>query len=162
MTINGTGIRVTLRNLVFIQLGSGLDAVSFQAGAELNVRDCEIQGVQDYGINAQAVDGKLNVSNVVIRDAGVGGVRLATGIAALDRVQVTGSETGIYVTESGRMSVIDSVIADNLTGILVQIYDGHSARDHRPLRDHRQFERSRVEHDHQRHARHLDPFHHQP
>ena len=117
--INNSGIKVTLRNLVVIHFAGSSDGINFAQGAALIVEGCEIANVTGNGINAQASSGRLAVKDTVIRDTGSSGVRAGNGmVVSLSGVQIKGAGAGGVTGEAPvRMTVVDSVLADNAQGV---------------------------------------------
>jgi len=116
INIDTAGVKVTLRNLVIVHLTSSASGVSLVQGAELNVADCEIYGMQLGGIRATATGSDVTVRNTVARgNTGAGFFSADSVVATLDRVHLAGNAIGLYLTDGSQVKVSDSVLAGNTT-----------------------------------------------
>lgn len=129
--IDAPGVRVTLRNLVLLNLGGGLHGVSFTQGASLAVEGCEIYGMGDAAISATAANGAVAVTNSVVRDSATYGASLAGSVTAtFDGVHLLNNAlAGVFVGAGAQVTLSNSVVADNATfGVTVQATSGSTAR----------------------------------
>jgi hypothetical protein len=120
LNINTAGVKVSLRNLVIVQLGAGNFGVNFTNGSELTILNCEIANHPGMGgaIYAASSGGKLTIKDTIIRNSQAG-LYIANGMqAVLDRVRVENNSMGIYSGNS-RLAVNNSVISGNGSGITV-------------------------------------------
>jgi hypothetical protein len=113
ITINASGVHVTLRNLVIAPLGLSSDGIYFQSGAELDVEDCHISGVADAGIDATASGSVLRIRNTVLRNAGIGLLVDGSVIATIDHSHSAGNLNGIAVLGGAQVNITSSVLSDN-------------------------------------------------
>lgn len=111
--VNTASVRVTLRHLIVVPLGGALDGVGFAQGAELNVFDCDISGMQQSGIAAYDVAAKVTVSNTTVRANGNGIYTRGPVVASLDHVQSVGNTNGVFADAGSVITVTNSVIAHN-------------------------------------------------
>jgi hypothetical protein len=83
MTINGASIRVTLRNLVFVNLvGSNNNGVSFTQGSSLTIRDSSFTGLGSAGVYIGSIGMKGQIINSTF-DRNGAGVRVFGGLVGL-------------------------------------------------------------------------------
>ena len=114
LVISGAGIKVTLRNLVLLNLSAGANGINFSQGAELTVEESEIYGMPSNGVYAHAPGGTLAIKNTVIRDNALLGVNI-TGLvtATLDRVHLlTNGNAGLGALSGAKVTISDSVVAN--------------------------------------------------
>jgi hypothetical protein len=129
LNINTPGVKVTLRNLVIVQLTAGYFGVNFAQGVQLNIENCEIANHPGMGgaVNATAPNGKLIIKDSVLRDSQfglfVGGV-----VATLDHVRIENNGTGIYVNNLARLTMSNSVVSGNSTGITAYAGTGSNSQ----------------------------------
>jgi len=111
--VNTAGVRVTLRHLVVVPFGGAVDGVGFAQGAELNVFDCDISGMQGSGIAAYDAAAKVTVSGTTVRGNGNGIYTRGSIVASLDHVQSLGNTYGVFADAGSVITVTNSVIAHN-------------------------------------------------
>jgi hypothetical protein len=124
VTINGTGVVVTLRNMTIDGFGGSSTGIDFKNGAALFVENCVIDNF-DTGIHFAPSGGtaKLFVTDSVIKNNGAsagGGIVVepANGAVAnitIERTKVENSRLGISAAGVGAVHgvVRDSVVSDN-------------------------------------------------
>lgn len=121
---------VNLRGLTLIGSSTGVNGITFNSGANLNIDHCVIHDFTHAGINVLAgAHTALNVIDTTISGnlAGVS-VTPATGsgpaTTALKRVQLLGNGDGLFVNNGGsavtRLTLTDSLVSSNITGVIVQ------------------------------------------
>jgi hypothetical protein len=120
VTINGSGIVVTLRGLTITGVG-GTNGIALLQGAVLNVEDCEIAGFGGSGIVVSAAGSVVGVRNTTVRDnagSGVSVTATATIQANLDSVRLANNGlNGLYATGPVRATIDSSVVVGNGIGI---------------------------------------------
>ena len=134
VTVNGSGIEVTLRGLTISGQGGGT-GIKFVLGSRLNVENCL---VTHMSLNALSIDGgtssQIYVSDSTFRYSTANGIDIRTGIVTIDRVRLennTGS--GIFVGASSVTPVVvlvrDSVSSRNVNhGYTVNVGSPNIAR----------------------------------
>jgi len=114
-------VSVTLRNLVIVRLDTGFNGVTLSGlsgGSELLIEDCEIANMQNAGVFAPLVAANsVTIKNTVLRDNFYGFYGVGPVTAALDGVRVVNSQIGIVAETGSRISVSNSVLASNATGV---------------------------------------------
>jgi hypothetical protein len=133
LNIATPGVKVSLRNLVFIMLTAGNYGVAFTDGAELTVQDCEFAnfGLMGGAIFASVPSGKVTLRDTTLRNSPVG-LNLSNGVrAVLERVRVLNNLTGIYVSNS-RLAITESVISGN-SQVGIDVYSGSVAQSYATL-----------------------------
>ena len=107
ITINGSGIVVTLRGLSINGQG-GQWGIQFLQGARLTVESCEISSMATHGIVVEAVDGRAVIQDTVLRD---------------------NHEAVLAYSTAGtlRVSIVDSKILNNTYGVESYALTGISA-----------------------------------
>lgn len=115
LVISGAGIRVTLRNLVLLNLSAGANGINFSQGAELTVEESEIYGMPSNGVYAHAPSATLAINNTVIRDNAQLGVDITGSVTAtLDRVHLlSNGNAGLGALSGPKVTISDSVIANH-------------------------------------------------
>ena len=129
--INTSGVKVALRNLVFLNFSSGVDGVNFTQGAALTVEDCEIYGMGNAAISATAGGGVVTVKNSVIRDNAAYGLSVAGGVTAtFDGVHLLNNTlAGLFVGGNAQVTLSNSVVAENATfGVSARATAGTTTR----------------------------------
>jgi len=118
ININTAGIRVTLRNLVVLNLSGGtvgqfgLNGITFFNGASLTVEDCEIYGMSGRGIRVFTSGALVAITRSTIRDNGFRGISLSGALSAtMDHVNVLNSPLGVVVGPGVNMTISNSVVA---------------------------------------------------
>ena len=122
------GVKVSLRNLVFVQLGSGEWGINNTAAAELTIQDCEfanLGGIISGGaLNMNAPAGKVTIRDTTVRNSNSGMLIGNGSKATLERVRViNNTNTGVGVINS-RVAINDSVISGNQTGMVLVASSG--------------------------------------
>lgn len=115
LVVNGSGIKVTLRNLVLLNFNAGANGINFTQGAELTIEECEIYGMLTNGIFAHAAGSTLAIRNTVIRDNGQIGVDISGSVTAtLSRVSLLSNGfAGLGALSGPKVTISDSVIANH-------------------------------------------------
>jgi hypothetical protein len=114
--VEAGGGSVALRNLTFVGLGSNIDAIVHISGSHLDIRECEIVGVQRIGIFATAPAARVNVVDTVIRRVGQDGIVAQNGtVLSLNRSQVTGNPGGMLVSGGAVATIVESRLAGNFS-----------------------------------------------
>jgi hypothetical protein len=112
---------VTLRGITIVAPtpGSG-DALTFEAGAGLNVERCVIHGW--YSGIVVGTSGKLSVTDTTVRDSGAAGIYLYAPAgaleASLERTRLLGNHYGLFVDSRARVSLKWSIAAGNEFGVV--------------------------------------------
>ena len=116
---------VILRNLRINGIGSGLNGVLFNSGAQLSVENCDIFGFTQSGISANtSTVSDLYVTNTYITNS-VNGISLATSSAGMlvviDRTRVFNVTTNGIGVNSGLIDteVTNTAITSAATGVIV-------------------------------------------
>jgi hypothetical protein len=124
LTVSGTAIKVSLRNLQVLNFAAGTSGIVFATGAQLTVDGCEIYGLQD-GILASVFNAEIVMKDTTIRD-NFNGVNVSgASKVVIDNVQVlNNSNFAIVVSDSTNVSVTASVVSGNLIGIQSQASTG--------------------------------------
>ena len=122
LLIDASGVSVTLRNLVIVRLGTGFNGVtlsSFSSGSQLQIEDCEIANMQSAGVFAPLLTASsVTIKNTVLRDNVFGFFANGPVTAALDGMRaVNNSQIGVVAETGSRVSVSNSVLASNATGV---------------------------------------------
>jgi hypothetical protein len=124
LNIATAGVKVSLRNLVFVMLTAGAYGVAYTAGDELTIQDCEFAnfGLMGGGLFANAANGKVTVVDTTVRNSPTG-INLSGGVrAVLERVRVLNNMRGVDVSNS-RLAMTDSVVAGN-TQVGINVFAG--------------------------------------
>jgi hypothetical protein len=132
ITINGSGIVVTLRGLSINGQG-GQYGIHFLQGAKLTVESCEISGMTSHGIVVKAIDGKAVIQDTVLRDNYE--AVLAYSTAGTLRVSIVDSKilNNSYGVESYGLSgssavtVSRSTVTGHLEGLRVHANTGYTS-----------------------------------
>lgn len=116
---------VILRNLRINGIGSGLNGVLFNSGAQLSVENCDIFGFTQSGISANtSTVSDLYVTNTYITNS-VNGISLATSSAGMlvviDRTRVFNVTTNGIGVNSGIIDteITNTAITSAATGVIV-------------------------------------------
>jgi len=125
VSITITAGDVVLRGLVLIGQGTGTDGIAFQAGSSLSVENCTINGFTNAGINASSPGAALFVKDTTIRNGGLDGIFVAGLSATIDNCRLERNGTnndgfGIYALANSRVTVSDTVAANNGQGFVVE------------------------------------------
>lgn len=96
--------------------GTGVNGIRFLAGQSLHVEDCVIANFTTLGIEATG-NGSLFVSDTTIRNATVGGIRVAptsgAARAVIERTRVVDSGFGLHVKDDVLATVSDTSATDS-------------------------------------------------
>ena len=118
LVVNAPNVRVTLRNLIILNLSggtvgaNGLNGITLFDGAELTVEDCEIYGMSGRGIRAFASGAKITLRRSIVRDNAFRGVSFSGALTVtMDGVQVLNSPLGVVVGPGLNMTISNSVVA---------------------------------------------------
>src|SRR6185437_807902 len=115
--IGTAGIRVTLRNLVIVWLGSGNDGIGVNAAAELDIEDCEISNMTGSGISAFDASAKVRVTSTRLRSNNIGVYARGAVVVSLDRVTSVANVTaGLYADTGSTVIASNSILRDNGNG----------------------------------------------
>ena len=121
----GTNDIVILRNLRINGIGTGLNGVLFNSGAQLSVENCDIFGFTQSGISANtSTVSDLYVTNTYITNS-VNGISLATSSAGMlvviDRTKVFNVTTNGIGVNSGIIDteITNTAITSAATGLIV-------------------------------------------
>ena len=132
MTINGSGIAVTLRGLTVNGQG-GTTGINFAQGAVLTVENCEIANMGNVGIAVSATSSQTVIDHSVLRNDGFGGV-IVSGSgpirASISNSTLANSVNAVAVASSGggvSVSASHSTVTGNGIGFQVQASTGASA-----------------------------------
>lgn len=117
IVINGTGIKVVLRNLDLEGFGNGLNAVHILAAAAVHVENCNILNWSGHGINAAAAGAtpQVIVSNSSIRHTN-NGIRATNARVTVDRVHFDSNSTAVFSNPNSTITVRDSHAAGGVEG----------------------------------------------
>jgi hypothetical protein len=116
--IGTAGIKVTLRNLVIVRLGSGNDGIGINQASELDVEDCEISNMGASGIAAFDAAAKVRVASTRLRGNNNGVYARGPVVVSLDRVTSVGNaNAGIYADTGSIALVTNSVLRENAEGV---------------------------------------------
>jgi parallel beta helix pectate lyase-like protein len=116
--VGTAGIKVTLRNLVIVRLGSGNDGVGINQASDLDVEDCEISNMGGSGIAAFDAAAKVRVASTRLRGNNNGFYARGTVIASLESVTSVGNATaGIYADTASTVNVANSTLRNNANGV---------------------------------------------
>ncbi len=137
IVVNATNTDVvTLRNLEIHGIGTGLNAVQALAFGELNIEECRIQNFATDGVRiapTAAQTHKVVVRNCDIRN-NLRGIEVVPGASALVRLMVDQSNlsghqsgSGVDVVSNGDVSVLNSSLTHNGTGLQVQAGSGNAS-----------------------------------
>jgi hypothetical protein len=121
ITVNGANVVVALRGLTINGRG-GANGINFVNGAELVVDRCRISHLAADAILAQATGGKVTITGSTLRNNGFAGFEASGSLdAALDGVHSDGNTVGVNVLGGSRVTVGNSVLANNAS-IGVQVH----------------------------------------
>ena len=121
LAVNAPGIKVTLRNLVFVELTGGSTGVTFDWGEQLGISNCDFANI-GIGISALAVGGSVAIRDTVIRGTGTSiGVTASGDVAvSLDNVHSKQHAFALRVLSGARVTVSNSVLSGSTYGAYVQ------------------------------------------
>jgi hypothetical protein len=119
LSINASGIKVTLRNLVFVHLTASGTGVNFVQGAQLGISNCEFANIQGTAIYAQAAGATVAIRDTVIRGTGASIGVLASGDVAvsLDNVHSKQHDFAVRAILGARVTVSNSVLSGSAYGV---------------------------------------------
>ena len=116
--IGTAGIKVALRNLVMVRLGSGNDGIGINGAAEVDVEDCEISNMTGSGIAAFDAAANVRVTSTRLRSNNNGVYARGAVVVSLDRVMAVGNATaGIYADAGSNVIVSGSTLRGNGNGM---------------------------------------------
>ncbi|HET9747947.1 MAG TPA: right-handed parallel beta-helix repeat-containing protein [Casimicrobiaceae bacterium] len=116
--VGTAGIKVTLRNLVIVRLGTGNDGIGVNQASELDVEDCEISNMTSSGIAAYDAAAKVRVTSTRLRGNNNGVYARGPVVVSLDRATVVGNATaGAYADAGSKLIVSGSILRDNGNGV---------------------------------------------
>lgn len=131
VVINAAGAIVTLRNL-FINgappSSPGLRGIKVFAAARVVIENCRIFGFSQRGISIEPNTGTsmiIVISDTTVMNSGLTGIAIQAAVVppptmftTLNRVTVSGSANyGLYADSGSRLTVRDSILSQNGTGI---------------------------------------------
>ena len=112
--IGAAGIKVTLRNLLIVPLGSGNDGIGIDPASELDVEDCEISNMGGSGIAAFDAAATVRVTSTRLRGNNNGVYARGAVVVSLDRVTSVGNaNAGIYADAGSTVIASNSVLRNN-------------------------------------------------
>jgi hypothetical protein len=115
--IGTAGVRVTLRNLVIVRLGSGGDGIGINAAAEVDVEDCEISNMGRSGIAAFDANAKVRVTSTRLRNNVNGIYARGPVVVNVDHLTSVGNATaGVFADTGSIVNVSNSILRDNGNG----------------------------------------------
>jgi hypothetical protein len=122
-------VRVTLRNLVVLNLSAGAHGINFSNGTRLTVEECEIYGIPQDAIHVTAASSGLVVKNTSIHNVGGTGVFLAGGVtAALEHVALFSVNMGVAAAGSVNVTLSDSLVNNTNVGVAASESGGAGTR----------------------------------
>lgn len=126
--MSGPLIKVELSGLHLTGLGADT-GINFTQGSRLAVRDCEISGMNKYGIHAGAPNSFVTATNTVLRENGFYGfVADAVLEAVVDGVHAeSNGNAGVLADDGAKVTVSNSVISRGAFG--AQAAGGSPASD---------------------------------
>jgi hypothetical protein len=131
ISINTAGAKVTLRNLVLLNLaGVSNKAINFAQGSELTVESCEVYGMGSDAIVASAAGSKVVIKDSTVRDGASSAMKVSGSVVAkLSGVQALNNGTyGLWADTGAQVSVGSSVLAGNGSGGLAATANGGTTR----------------------------------
>jgi hypothetical protein len=129
----GGGDAVTLRNLRFNGIGTGLNGIRFLSGKSLAVQNCDIFGFTGNGIDIATAGGQVVVDNTTVRNNGGNGVNILS--TALTFVSINNSTFefnvfGVNASNFSQVVVNHSVANQNSSvGFLASAASGTAEMD---------------------------------
>lgn len=118
ISINAAGAKVTLRNLVILNLSGTLNnGISFLQGSTLTVEGCELYGLNN-GVSLSAASSVVTIKDTTIRDNTTNGV-VMTGPAKaqLRNVSVLNNAVGVAASNGAAMAIAGSAVSGSTTGV---------------------------------------------
>jgi hypothetical protein len=121
IVVDAPSARVTLRNLVVLNLSggtvgpSGFDGVRVLAGASVTIEDCEVYGMSARGMTVFASSNiAIAVKRSTFRDNGFRGLSFAGPVTlTMDGVHVLNSPLGVIVGPGLNATISNSVVANS-------------------------------------------------
>lgn len=109
---------VTLRNLSFEGLGSGLSGIRINSAGVVNIENCRINGFVDSGIlyGNDVGNALLFVKDTIVHRCstnGIGLVPTAASAITIQHVNITDCGDGIDVGTNATATVLDTVVSGN-------------------------------------------------
>jgi hypothetical protein len=123
LLVDAPAVKVSLRNVVVRRLDGDGNGILMQQGARLEVNGCEIVGIADIGIDANAPGSTVTVRKTTIRDGAGIGFRANQGVSSLDEVDLAGNQFGLIAGDA-QVTVANSVITGNQFGVFVAVFPG--------------------------------------
>lgn len=116
---------VVLRGLALIGQGTATNGITFQGGSSLFVENCTINGFTNAGINATSTGAQLFVKDTNIRNGSFDGIFINGLFATIDNCRLERNGTtadgfGIFAFNNARVTVSDTVAANNGQGFVVE------------------------------------------
>lgn len=118
ISINAAGAKVTLRNLVILNLSGTLNnGIAFLQGSALTVEGCELYGLNN-GVSLSAAGSMVTIKDTTIRDNSANGV-VMTGPAKaqLRNVSVLNNAVGVAASNGAALAITGSAVAGSTTGV---------------------------------------------
>jgi len=118
ISINAAGAKVTLRNLVILNLAGTLNnGIAFLQGSALTVEGCELYGL-NTGVMASVAGATVTIKDTTIRDnTNIGVVVAGPAKAALRNVSVINNGIGVSASNGAAVAIAGSLIAGGTTGV---------------------------------------------
>jgi len=119
ISINAAGAKVTLRNVVILNLAGALNnGIAFLQGSALTLEGCELYGL-NHGLSLSATGSVVTVKDTTIRDNTTNGVTVTGPVTLqLRNSAVLNNGAGGVVASNGAAVVIaGSAISGNTTGV---------------------------------------------
>jgi hypothetical protein len=129
ISINTAGAKVTLRNLVILNLsGSTNNGIAFAQGAGLTVEGCELYGLNNAMLLTSA-GSVVTIKDTTIRDNTNFGVGIiGTVKAQLRNVAVLNNGNGVVAAQGATAGIAGSAISGNTTGVGANALGGMTAQ----------------------------------
>jgi hypothetical protein len=125
VTVNGTDIVVTLRNIQINGLGTGTNGVRFFNGKRVILENVFITGNATAGVvvNSMAGSGHLVINNSEIVNGTNDGIRVSYGVTSINNSTIAGNSIFALIAENGGViNANNNMITYN--GIAVQAGNG--------------------------------------
>jgi Right handed beta helix region len=97
---------VTLRNLRFNGIGTGINGIRFLSGKSLAVENCDIFGFTTHGIDIASAGGKVFIDNVTIRNNGGNGVNVSSVITTFVSIENSRFELNTFGVNASNFSQV--------------------------------------------------------
>ena len=124
ININGSGIKVVLRNLSIesTKTDPGANGIRVLNAAEVHVEKCWINGFSNLAIDFRpAGGGEGYISDTTIVNNAFGGIDVVTGRVMVDRLRAESNDNGVLVTGNAIASVRNSYAAGGTVGFGVAV-----------------------------------------